>query len=196
MQQNTILYVTASGRHSGSVTRDVSAKVIEQLLAQHQPASVVVRDLASGLPFVDAPWINANFTDPQARTADHVATLTLSDALVAELQQAGHIVIATPIYNFGVPAALKAWIDMIARVKLTFQYTAAGPQGLLHNKQVYLVIASGGTPIGSVMDFASGYLRHVLGFLGMHNVIIVDALKVQRDGGLVLADLQSVDASS
>jgi FMN-dependent NADH-azoreductase len=196
MSQNNILHVTASGRHTGSVTRAVADQVIEQLLAQHKPTSVVSRDLAHGLPFVDESWITANFTDPLARTDDHVATLALSDELVAELQQAEHIVIATPIYNFGVPAALKAWIDMVARVKLTFQYTATGPQGLLSNKQVYLVIASGGTPIGSGLDFASGYLRHVLGFLGMQDVIIVDALAVQRDGSLDLADLQQTAANS
>jgi len=104
------------------------------------------------------------------------------------LQQATHLVLATPIYNFGVPAALKAWIDMIARVQLTFQYTATGPEGLLQDKQVYLVMASGGTPLGSDIDFASGYLRHVLGFLGMTNVTIVDALTVQRAGSLILPD--------
>ncbi len=188
MNQQTILHVTASGRHSGSVTREVSGQVIEQLQARHTPSRVVSRDLAPGLPFVDESWINANFTDPQARTDEHAATLTLSDQLVTELQQATHIVLATPIYNFGVPAALKAWIDMVARVQLTFQYTATGPEGLLQNKQVYLVMASGGTPLGSDIDFASGYLQHVLGFLGMTNVTIIDAPAVQRAGSLVLPD--------
>ncbi len=103
------------------------------------------------------------------------AKLALSDSLVADLQEASHIVIASPIYNFSVPAVLKAWIDMVARARVTFRYTENGPEGLLKGKKAYLVIASGGVPLGSDMDYASTYLRHVMGFLGIDDVTLVNA---------------------
>ena len=85
------------------------------------------------------------------------------------------MVIGSPIYNFGVPAALKAWIDMIARARKTFHYTDNGPEGLLTGKKAYVLMASGGTEVGSEIDFASGYLRHVLGFIGIDDVTIIAA---------------------
>lgn len=93
-----------------------------------------------------------------------------SDLLVRELDSADVIMITAPVYNFSVPAALKAWIDMICRASLTFHYTENGPEGLLKDRPVYLVMASGGVPFGSSADFASGYLRHILGFIGIRDV--------------------------
>ena len=101
--------------------------------------------------------------------------------MVAELEAADTIVIGVPIYNFGVPAALKAWVDMVCRARRTFAYTENGPVGLLDNKKAFLVIASGGTDSGSEIDFATGYLRHVLGFIGIHDVTIVDASGLMKD---------------
>lgn len=83
--------------------------------------------------------------------------------------------IATPIYNFAVPAALKAWIDLIARAGVTFKYTENGPVGLLTGKRAIIVLASGGTQSGSEIDFATPYLKHVLGFIGIHDVDIIAA---------------------
>jgi len=92
------------------------------------------------------------------------------------------LVIGVPIYNFGIPAALKAWVDMVARARLTFRYTEQGPEGLLRVKRAYLVVASGGTAAGSAVDFATGYLRHVLGFLGIDDVEIIAADRAQVRG--------------
>jgi len=101
--------------------------------------------------------------------------------LVEELKAADTIVIGAPIYNFNIPAALKAWIDLIARARLTFKYGENGPVGLLKNKKAYIVMASGGVPIGSAMDFASGYLQHVLAFVGITDVTIIDASQFDLD---------------
>jgi FMN-dependent NADH-azoreductase len=109
--------------------------------------------------------------------------MSFSDELVAELKSADAVVIATPIYNFSVPAPLKAWIDLIARPRVTFRYTPKGPVGLLQGKRAYVAIASGGTPIGGELDFASTYLRHMLGFIGITDVTIIGA-----DGTMVDAD--------
>ena len=136
---------------------------------------MVVRDLAAGLPFVTEAWVGANFTDEADRSEDQKAALSLSDILVNELFAADTLVIGVPIYNFGVPAALKAWIDMIARARKTFHYTANGPEGLLTGKQAFIVIVSGGTQMGSEIDFATGYLRHILGFIGITDVTFIAA---------------------
>lgn len=177
--KNTILHINSSGRNAGSVTRDISGQLVKQL--QHQQEMEMNNvDLAEGLPFVDEQWIAANFTDPEERSDRQKAKLALSDSLVADLQEASHIVIAAPIYNFSVPAVLKAWIDMVARARVTFRYTENGPEGLLKDKKAYLVIASGGVPLGSEMDYASGYLRHVLGFMGIDDVTLVNANELNK----------------
>jgi FMN-dependent NADH-azoreductase len=116
---------------------------------------------------LDTDWVTANFTPPEERGEAERAALAESDALVAELKAADVLVIGVPIYNFGIPAALKAWVDLVARARVTFRYTEQGPVGLLTGKRAYLAVASGGTPVGSAIDFATGYLRHVLGFLGI-----------------------------
>ncbi|MBL4910332.1 MAG: NAD(P)H-dependent oxidoreductase [Alteromonadaceae bacterium] len=170
---NTILQINSSSRYNDSITRQVAELVVNNL--SKDSSTIISRDLAKGLPFIDEQWIGANFTAPEDRTDEHKATLSFSDLLVNELQQAEHIVIASPIYNFSLPAALKAWVDLIARARLTFQYTANGPEGLLKNKKAYIVIASGGVPVGSSMDFSSPYLKHVLAFVGITDVTIIDA---------------------
>ena len=97
--------------------------------------------------------------------------------------------IATPLYNFGVPAALKAWVDLVARVGVTFKYTEKGPVGLLENKRAIIVFASGGTQAGSAIDFATPYLKHVLGFIGITDVDVIaaDQLGASADEKLVAA---------
>lgn len=174
-----ILRIDASMRRDGSRSRLLADRLMERLTAQltaqganGQPR-IIHRDLADGMPFVHDPWINANFTQDSARTPDQRSVLAQSDALVAELQAADVIVLATPIYNFSVPAALKAWIDLVARARLTFRYTDSGPEGLLTGKTVYLIVTSGGTKTDSAIDFATPYLRHVLGFVGLKDVHVV-----------------------
>lgn len=177
--KNEILHINASARVDGSVTRDISAQLVQQLQHQHG-ASIVIRDVATGVEFIDENWIGANFTDPAERNREQKTILAVSDELVAELQQASHIVIAAPIYNFSVPATLKAWIDQVARARVTFRYTENGPEGLLKGKKAYLVVASGGVPLGSEVDYASTYLRHVLGFLGIEDVTLVNANELDQ----------------
>lgn len=170
-----VLRVDASARVEGSVTRQLADRLVEGLAARVAGLAVTRRDLAQGLPFVDADWVAANFTDPGARSAAQRAKLADSDALVGEVMDADVWVIATPIYNFGVPASLKAWVDQVARARLTFRYTEQGPQGLLANKKVYILTATGGTEVGSSIDFATPWLKFVLGFLGATDVEVIAA---------------------
>ena len=175
------LIIHSSGRQQDSLTRRLTSRVLQQLQEQHPQLTVTERDLATGMPFVNEQWIGANFTTADQRSADQLQTLSDSDQLVAELQQADWIIIGSPIYNFSVPAVLKAWVDQVARAQLTFRYTEQGPEGLLKNKQAILVMASGGVPIGSDMDFATPYLQQVMGFLGITDVQVLDATQHGAD---------------
>jgi len=178
-----VLRLDSSARSDGSMSRRVADELIEQLREREGAVEVRVRDLAVDAPsFVDADWVDANFTPPEQRNEEQKAALAQSDALVSELKAADILVIGVPIYNFGIPAALKAWVDMVARARLTFRYTENGPVGLLQGKRVYLAVASGGTAVGSELDFATGYLRHVLGFLGIDDVQIVAADRLMARG--------------
>lgn len=183
---NNILRIDASMRKTGSYSRKLSDSLIEQLSAQ-QPHRLKTRDLADGVPLINEAWIGANFTDVAERTTEQRAVLACSDALVAEAQEADVLVIGLPIYNFGVPAAFKAWIDQIARAKVTFRYTDNGPVGLLENKTAYVIITSGGTQLGSEVDFVSKYIHHFLGFIGIKDVVIIDSSAIGKGEEKVLS---------
>ncbi len=177
-----ILEVSASGRRGDSVSRQLSADVISALEDRYGSASVVRRDLNDGVGFVDESWIAANFTDAEERTQTQRERLAESDKLVAELKAADVVVIGAPIYNFGVPATLKAWIDQVARARVTFRYTDNGPEGLLEGKKAYIVVASGGVPVDAAVDFATPYLRHALAFLGIQDVEVIAADRLNFRG--------------
>ncbi|MEM7269388.1 MAG: NAD(P)H-dependent oxidoreductase [Pseudomonadota bacterium] len=172
-----ILRVDGSMRRSGSISRQLTDELIETL----GPADVTVRDLADPIPHVSETWMNANFTDEAERSADQKAALAFSGELVEELKAADTVVIGVPIYNFGVPAGLKAWIDMICRARLTFKYTENGPVGLLEGKEAYVVLASGGVPMGSPPDFTTEYMKFVLGFVGITDVTVIDGSAHMKD---------------
>lgn len=174
---DTVLQIDASARSAGSVSRALTKSIVDRL----QPKSVTTRDLSAQIPQIDETWVGANFTPPSDRTEAQASALALSDELVAELKAADTIVIGLPVYNFGVPAALKAWIDQVARAGVTFQYTENGPQGLLTGKRAIVAFVSGGVPMGSDWDYASGYLRHVLGFIGITEVEFVAAENQNTD---------------
>jgi len=172
----SVLRVDASMRRTGSQSRALTDAVIDRFRQDNPDLAVTVRDLAeTPLPQIDENWINANFTDPSERDDLQRQRLAQSDTLVAELKAADTLVIGVPIYNFSIPAALKAWIDLVARARETFRYTENGPEGLLTGKRAILVIASGGVPVGSPVDFATDYMKQVLKFIGIIDVELIDA---------------------
>jgi FMN-dependent NADH-azoreductase len=177
----TLLRIDSSARRGDSVSRAIGDEVVDRLAARYPSMKVVEIDLADGVPHIDADWVAANFTPAEQRSAGQRERLAGSDHAVAMLRDADAIVLTAPIYNFSVPSALKAWIDHVCRAGLTFRYTADGPQGLLHDRPVYLVMASGGVPFGSPVDFASGYLRQVLRFIGIDDVRLIGAERVAAD---------------
>lgn len=177
-----ILRIDASARKEGSITRQLTDRIIDRF----DEATLTTRDLTEALPQIDESWVGANFTPADDRSDVQKAALELSDSLIAEVQAADTVVIGIPVYNFGVPAAFKAWVDLVARAGVTFRYTENGPEGLLEGKRAIVVFASGGVPLGSEADFASGFVRHVLGFIGIHDVEFVAADAMAKDAGATL----------
>ena len=174
---NTVLQIDVSPRGADSVTRKLTQNVVERLA----PDTIIMRDLTRSLPHLDSDWIGANFTPANDHTAEQRALLRISDTLVNEIRRADTIVIGLPVWNFGIPAALKAWVDLVARAGETFRYTIDGPQGLLTGKRAIIALASGGTAVDSEIDFATPYMRHVLGFIGITDVSVVAADKMALD---------------
>ena len=193
---SNILHITASIRSDDdSISRGLGQRLVDGLAAR-TGARVTTRDLAANdLPYVSAERFAANLTPAADRTPEQAQLAAIADELIAELQAADTIVIASPIYNFGPPASLKAWADLVARAGTTFRYTATGPEGLLTGKKAYLAIASGGTPVGSDIDFMSRWLTFFLGFIGITDVEIVAADGIMgADGEAKIATAQEAAA--
>lgn len=150
-----------------------SNTVVDQALQNLE--GVTVRDLAAEpVPVLDAQIASAlrggdNLNDEQK------AALALSDQLIEELKAADTVVIAAPMYNFMVPTQLKNYFDLIARAGVTFKYTEAGVVGLIENKKVVVVTTRGGMHVGSDRDHVTGYLKTMLGFVGLTDVDFVYA---------------------
>ncbi len=127
------------------------------------------------IPALTGEIVGAFYTPAENRTGAQKDVIAVSDKLVAELKASDVVVIGAPMYNFSVPSTLKAWVDLIARVGVTFNYTENGPKGLLEGKKAYLVVATGGVPVNSAADFATPYLKQVLGFVGIADIEVIDA---------------------
>jgi FMN-dependent NADH-azoreductase len=171
-----ILQINSSARSTGSRSTRLAGDIVARLRAMQPQAQLQVRDLARDpIPVLDEAALQAVFTPATQRSPEQAARVALADHLIAEVQAADILVLGVPMYNFGVPAALKNWIDAIARAQATFRYTETGPQGLLTGKTVYVALARGGIHAGTPNDTQVPYLRSVLAFLGMTDVRFVYA---------------------
>lgn len=171
-----ILQINASARREGANSTKVANSVVERLKASNPAATFTLRDLAvTPHPVLDEAALGALFTPAEQRTPEQAARVALDDALIAEIQVHDTIVLGVPMYNFGVPVQLKAWIDAIARAGTTFRYTASGPEGLLKGKTVYVALARGGLYRDTPNDSQVPYLKAVLGFLGLTDVRFIYA---------------------
>jgi FMN-dependent NADH-azoreductase len=177
---SNLLVINASPRGEASISRQLSTAAVAGWKAKNPDGKVVERDLAkTKLTFVDLDWITGSFATPEQQTDVHRQALALSDELVAEFLAAQEIIIATPMYNFAVPALLKAWIDHVVRRGHTFKYGPNGPVGLAGGRKVVVLVASGGvyaagTPM-EAYNYEIPYLRHILGFIGITDLTFVQA---------------------
>jgi len=176
----TLLHIDSSPAYGRSVSRELSGAFVSEWKASHPDGRVIDRDLnATVIPPITAEWVSAVYTPEAARSPQQKELLTLSDSLLAELEQADEYVIGVPMHNFGVPSVLKLWIDQIARVGRTFSYAGGRPKGLITGKKATFIVATGGiydaqTAMAS-FNFVEPYLRSVFGFLGVTDATFLTA---------------------
>jgi FMN-dependent NADH-azoreductase len=194
-QGKRILRLDASANPGQSGSRVLGDQLLERISQLYPEIEIRQRDLNINAEFIDSNWIAANLSESDNRDNTARQRLAYSDELIAELQWADHILLATPMYNFSVPATLKAWIDQVCRAGITFRYTTDGPVGLLVGKRADIVITTGGAPLESPVDFISGYLRQVFAFVGITdiNIIGADRLNLDSDESLSRA-LRQIDS--
>lgn len=172
-----LLLLTSSLSGADSKSSQVATEFVAAWQAAHGPARIVHRELGHGIPHLTAEHMKAWMTAPGERSARERELAAESDPLLDETEAANVIVIGVPMYNFGIPSTLKAWLDHITRAGRTFRYTANGPEGLLKNKKVFVVAARGGIYTGEspfkAYDFQEPYLRAILGFNGLDDVTFI-----------------------
>jgi len=171
-----ILQINSSARREGSHSTGLADRLVRRLRDTEPSAALTVRDLTTTPhPHLDEATLGALFTPADKRSPEQSARVALDDALIAEIAAADVVVLGVPMYNFGVPAQLKHWIDAISRAGVTFRYTEKGPEGLLKGKKVYVALTRGGRYRNTPADSQVPYLSTVLGFLGMTDVRFVYA---------------------
>lgn len=181
-----ILAIHASPRAERSHSRRLAEAFLSAWQAQHPQAQVTRREVGRALiaPVNEAFIAAAFYPEPQARPLSMQADLALSDELVAELLDHELLVISTPMHNFSVPSGLKAWIDQVVRLGLTFNHSLdngiAQYQPLVTGKKALIVTSRGGFGFGPggdlvALNHADPLLRTVLGFIGIDDVTVVAA---------------------
>lgn len=171
-----ILQINSSARAENSHSTRLANTLVERLLADQPHATLTVRDLGrTPHPMLDEAALQALFSAAGQRTPEQAARVAQDDALIAEIQAADVVVFGVPMYNFGVPAQLKNWIDAVSRVQVTFRYTENGPEGLLKGKKVFVALTRGGLYRDTPNDSQTPYLKTFFGFLGMTDVQFVYA---------------------
>lgn len=172
--------------------KSFSNQLLDHLVAEarqrHPGLTVVERDLnADQVPMLNSQTVGAIRAGVDD-TAERREAIALSNQLVEELKSADAIAIGLPRYNFTAPATFKSYIDYIGRAGITFRYTEQGPEGLLPNVPVYGIVASGGAYAGTDADQMSGWVKQVLGFLGLQRVELVHAERLAFDADASMAD--------
>ena len=173
----TLLHIDASPRGDASLSRQLSAAYAAKWKESHANGKIIRRDLTTtkDLTFVDLAWIAGAYSAPDTRSDESKKALEISDTLIAELVEADTIVVGTPMYNFNVPAALKAWIDLIVRVGRTFAVNNGNYEGLLKGKKAVIAIAAGGhydSEYMAAINNETPYLKLILGFVGITDVTV------------------------
>ena len=175
----TLLCLDSSPRAARSHSRQLTAHYSQAWQAAHPDGTVVHRELGiTPVPLVSEDWIAGAYSDPAGHTPEQQAAIAVSNELVDELFAADELLIGAPMYNFGVPASLKAWIDQVVRVGRTFEYPSY--QGLVTGKRATVITARGGAGYGpgeamAHLDAEVPYLKQILGFIGITDVAVIYA---------------------
>lgn len=172
-----ILHLDSSILGPQSVSRQLTADVVQQLRSADASAQVSYRDLAADpVPVSDGALMRARATPSPERSAEQVALVRRADAVVAELLATDVLVVGAPMYNFSIPSQLKAWIDLVSVAGVTFRYGPNGAEGMLEKKRAIIVATAGGQHAGQPSGRAhADYLRLLLAFLGVSDVQVITA---------------------
>ena len=184
-----ILRIDGSTRHSESVSRSLTELAVETLQDQFGVAHVTQRDMRTGIGNISSAWRSASLTPSEARSTEDRAVLAQSEALMNEVAVADFLLIAVPIYNFNIPAALKSWIDLICRDNVDGA-RANNVAGRFKNKQALIILTSNYTLANANDDFATPYLDFIMKFIGINSVTFIDATGLGNDQAGVSARAQ------
>jgi FMN-dependent NADH-azoreductase len=169
-----ILHLICSLRGQASESYKLSEKILGHLLDSRPTATVIVRPIGGAIANLDESYATAlGGTERSFAELFAEGTMSRSEELIQELEIADFVVIATPMHNFTVPVALKAWIDHVVRVRRTFNVTAQGKLGALRDRPIFVAVSSGGRFSGERThqpDFLTPYLRAILGTIGLHDL--------------------------
>jgi len=175
-----VWHIDSSGRKTGSHSRRITQHFVEQL-ADKTSIHTETLNVGAGLPFLTETMIAGYFTPAEDRTEEQSLALKASNRIVKSAKESDVWIMGIPIYNFSMPAAFKAFFDLLLRLRETFVYGENGPIGLLENKKVFVVVSSGGTEIGADNDFLTPWLTHCLHFIGVTDIHFIKADKYQPE---------------
>jgi FMN-dependent NADH-azoreductase len=168
----TLLYVRTSLYGAQGASSQLAERFVAEWRVRNPGGHVITRDLAADpAPHLTAERFQAFNTRPEERTAEQQSVVDYSDALIDELRVADTIVLAVPMYNFGVPSTLRTYFDHVARAGVTFRYTSAGTEGLLTGRRAYVFVTRGGI-YGGEHDTQAPYLRQFLRFIGIESEFV------------------------
>lgn len=171
-----ILHLDSSPRGDRSISRTLTKDFVIAWKKVHPDDPITYRDLGRcPVPPIDEAWIAAAFTPPDQITPEVAAALHLSDQLIDELIAADLYVIGIPMYNYSVPAHLKAYIDQVVRVRRTFMVDDEGYKGLLKDKKAVIITTRGGSYTGSPFDFQEPFLRAIFELMGITDITFIHA---------------------
>jgi FMN-dependent NADH-azoreductase len=170
-----ILHVTCSPLGQASSSHRLSQKIVVHLLKRDPTATLVNRVIGGGaISHIDESYAAAlGATQQSPAEMFPEGSMSQSEELIQELESSDFVVIGTPVHNFTVPSALKAWIDHVVRVRRTFNTTRNGYAGVLRDRPVFVAVSSGGRYSGERArqpDFLTPYLRAILGIIGLHDL--------------------------
>jgi FMN-dependent NADH-azoreductase len=171
-----ILRLDSSIFGAGGASTQLNEQLVESLRNRYGEVEVFHRDLAQNpLPHFTVDFVQALGKAPSERTPEENQQVALADQLIDELQQADVLVVGAPMYNFSIPSTLKTWMDYVARAGTTFQYTAAGPQGLLNGTRVFISASRGGQHKDQATDSVVPLLQNFFSLLGLADVAVIYA---------------------
>ena len=188
----TLLRIDSSPRKSESISRQL-ADVLQQKLETEGNYVTSSRDVYYDnlVALGNEDSITAYFTPADQRTSTQKEAVKASDILSHEFASADAYLFAVPMYNFGVTAGLKAYIDLIARAGTSFRYTENGPEGLLKGKKAYVIVTTGGTKLGTTVDYVTGYMKTFLNFVGITDIEFINSDQIMVNAEKILADAKS-----